>query len=315
MENPYKQAVGAAPATAEEQRMSDYQAAIGPNREYYLPRFEEFDRAGSAIGWHWPAFFATSPWFLYRKMWLPGILNLVYPFVLLIVCSIGAAFLIRPIQAHPVIFSLLLLALLAAPWFLLPMYANVLYWRHIGRLIEKMPRAVAQVPEKRVARLEREGGTGAGAMIAVCAGLAFFVIFIVGVLAAIAIPAYQDYTIRAQVTEGLNLATPVKAAVAEFYAKAGTWPGQADLGAEVPSGKYVAKVVVKGGSVIIIYGRDANTKLQQQGLALGPAVSAQGDIVWICGNADAPAGVVRAPGPTGSDLPNKYLPSGCRPKT
>src|ERR1700730_7694954 len=50
------------------------------------------------------------------------------------------------------------------------------------------------------------------------------VVAIIGILAAIAIPAYQDYTVRAQVTEGLNLAAPVKAGVAESYANTGTWP-------------------------------------------------------------------------------------------
>ena len=318
MENPYKHAAvpaTTAPDTDEGRRIADYEVAIGPNRDYYLPRFEAFDRGSSKADWNWPAFFVTTPWFLYRKMWLPGILNLAYPFVLMFVLGIAAAFLSKPIQAHPGLFGLLLLALLAAPWVLLPIFANALYWRHVRNLIDRLPRAVAQAPERRVARLEQSGGTGVGAMIGVCAGLFFIFIFIVGVLAAIAIPAYQDYTIRAQVTEGLNLAAPVKAGVAEFYAKAGTWPEQSDLGGEVPSGKYVDQVVVKGGSVIIVYGHAANAKLQKQGLALAPVVSEQGDITWICGNADAPAGVLRAPGPTGSDLPNKYLPSSCRPKS
>jgi len=50
------------------------------------------------------------------------------------------------------------------------------------------------------------------------------VVAIIGILAAIAIPAYQDYTIRSQVTEGLNLASAVKTSVAEYYAQNGTWP-------------------------------------------------------------------------------------------
>ena len=53
-------------------------------------------------------------------------------------------------------------------------------------------------------------------------------LFIVGMVAAIAIPAYQDYTIRAQVTEGLNLASAPKAAVAEYYAQHGEWPLDAE---------------------------------------------------------------------------------------
>ena len=52
------------------------------------------------------------------------------------------------------------------------------------------------------------------------------VVAIIGILAAIAIPAYQDYTIRAQVTEGLTLASDIKAGVAEYMAQTGSWPGQ-----------------------------------------------------------------------------------------
>ena len=68
MTNPYAPA-RAAPSTPEEQRVADYEAAIGPNAGYYLQRFEDFDAGGSKLGWHWPAFFATSGWFVYRKMW------------------------------------------------------------------------------------------------------------------------------------------------------------------------------------------------------------------------------------------------------
>ena len=50
------------------------------------------------------------------------------------------------------------------------------------------------------------------------------VVAIIGILAAIAIPAYQDYTVRSQVTEGLNLASDLKAAVAETFAQTGSWP-------------------------------------------------------------------------------------------
>src|SRR5712671_6112438 len=88
------------------------------------------------------------------------------------------------------------------------------------------------------------------------------VVAIIGILAAIAIPAYQDYTIRAQVTEGLNLAGSLKAEVAEFYAQYGQWPtavtGVAGtLGhaaTEIPSGKYVSSVNINtAGTLVITY--------------------------------------------------------------
>jgi len=79
------------------------------------------------------------------------------------------------------------------------------------------------------------------------------VVAIIGILAAIAIPAYQDYTIRSQVTEGLNLAGDLKAGVAEWYAQTGEWPtDETDLGTSSASktGKYVTSVAIDTGTII-----------------------------------------------------------------
>src|SRR6202789_158109 len=82
------------------------------------------------------------------------------------------------------------------------------------------------------------------------------VVAIIGILAAIAIPAYQNYTIRAQVTEGLTLADGWKTAIAEYYASTGLWPVQASLsGTTVSVGKYESGVtVMTGGEIQITYG-------------------------------------------------------------
>ena len=146
------------------------------------------------------------------------------------------------------------------------------------------------------------------------------VVAIIGILAAIAIPAYQDYTIRSQVTEGLNLASAVKAGVGEAYANSGTWP--ADLtaaggdAANPPAGKYVSSVAVSNGTIVITYGVDANTQIAGKILALKPLVSANNDVIWVCGRATAPAGAIESTGGNSgantTDVLGKYLPSNCR---
>jgi type IV pilus assembly protein PilA len=148
------------------------------------------------------------------------------------------------------------------------------------------------------------------------------VVAIIGILAAIAIPAYQDYTIRAQVTEGLNLASSVKAAVSESYADKGTWPADlAALGiAEEPSGKYVEGITVDTGTINILYGVDANAdNLAGEILSLKPLVSTNGDVIWVCGDAAAPANAQEAATASaastttfGTNSKGKYLPSNCR---
>ncbi len=309
MENPYSHAAAvAAPSSPEAQRLADYEAAIGPNSGYYLKYFEQFDAGESKASWHWPAFFVSSWWCLYRKMWLPGILTLVWPWILAFI--LGITFAIT--QPPPAVMIGIGGILLIAPYILLPIFANALYWRHIHGLVQRLPNSVASVPEKRIARLERNGGTGVGPMIAVLVGGGFIFIFVFGILAAIAIPAYQDYTISSQITEGLNLAGPLKAAVAEHYAQTGNWPDQAELGVDPPSGNFVTEVSVSGGSVVITYGNQVNPKLAGQKLAILPGVTAMGDVIWACGNHALPDGAVSGSGPYGSDVENKYLPAACR---
>jgi type IV pilus assembly protein PilA len=148
------------------------------------------------------------------------------------------------------------------------------------------------------------------------------VVAIIGILAAIAIPAYQDYTIRAQVTEGLNLAADLKAAVAENYASSGQWPvDNTEVGiTAAKSGKYVDTVEISNGTININYqGSQANANLSAAPiLSLRPMVSLNGDVIWVCGYADVPTGAIDPPAAnpaadasTTSVLP-KYLPKTCR---
>ena len=142
------------------------------------------------------------------------------------------------------------------------------------------------------------------------------VVAIIGILAAIAIPAYQDYTIRSQVTEGLNLAGDLKAGVGEWYAQTGSWPSLAQIGvtggATAKGAKYVTGVDVVGGVITITYGGQANSKILGKKLSLTPGTNANGDVAWVCGKATTPSGVSLASGTNATDAADKYLPASCR---
>jgi type IV pilus assembly protein PilA len=148
-------------------------------------------------------------------------------------------------------------------------------------------------------------------------------VFVVGILAAIAIPAYQDYTIRAQVSEGLNMAAEPKAAVQNAFRRTRSAPAdRIDAGMsaapEDTYGMYVASLDVSGGTILVTYGENANAMIAGGTLALQPYVFSDGSVVWRCAYGSVPSGgtAMDRHAPTSADMTNiemKYLPSACRP--
>jgi uncharacterized RDD family membrane protein YckC/Tfp pilus assembly major pilin PilA len=140
---------------------------------------------------------------------------------------------------------------------------------------------------------------------------------IAGILAAIAIPAYQDYTLRSQVSEGLVEASTYKMAVVEAIAD-GHDPSTLDnetLGlTDSPTSRYLASIYVQGGAIQLTYGGDAGSALKQQTLTLAPGLTSTGEVIWACGYADMPSGAspLLVDHAEYSSVEPKYLPSQCR---
>ncbi|WP_198084507.1 pilin [Variovorax sp. E3] len=123
------------------------------------------------------------------------------------------------------------------------------------------------------------------------------VVAIIGILAAVALPAYQDYTIRARVTEGLSLGDAAKTAVAETtQTNGGNLPAtQAATGyvSAAATANVISVAIVAGGGVTITYSAVAGNGT----IILQPVVQAGGEVTWTC---------------TGGTLLAKYRPANCR---
>jgi type IV pilus assembly protein PilA len=142
------------------------------------------------------------------------------------------------------------------------------------------------------------------------------VVAIIGILAAIAIPAYQDYTVRAQVTEGMNLAGAVETGIADYFANTGSFPtALSSVGiSSSPTGKYVSNITLAGGAIVVTYGLQANSNVLNQNLTLTPYTDGNEDIIWVCGAHTPPTGAVLVGGVVAgvTTVADKYLPQTCR---
>ncbi len=149
------------------------------------------------------------------------------------------------------------------------------------------------------------------------------VVAIIGILAAIAIPAYQDYTVRAKVTEGLNLASAAKTAIAEGYQSndvAGVTAVSANW-VNAPS-KYVSNLTISASGVIDIKYSANVAQISGKDLTLTPSIGGgllsvaglTGNVDWSCAsstNATATARGLPVTAPTAAVL-NRYVPTECK---
>jgi len=127
------------------------------------------------------------------------------------------------------------------------------------------------------------------------------VVAIIGILGSIALPAYQSYSIRAQVSEGLSLTGPVKNAVVAFVNDNGTFPADnsdaALYSATSYAGSYVQSISVTRAVISVQYGNQANAQISGETVTLTAVVN-DGSVSWVC--------------ESGGTISNLYLPSSCK---
>lgn len=263
-------------------------AAIGPGAEHYLPIFLAREQGcRGTIGWHWPAFFTTFFWMLFRKMY--G-LAFAYLAIAVVLAQLAAPLLVINLgTAGAVLATLIYLGLAVLP----ALYAGSLYHRHCRKVIAFTQRYQPE-PQRQLRQIELSGGTS-GVAVPLIVLLAS--VPLIGVVAAIAMPAYQEYTTRSVTTAAHTQLRAAAASLDGYYqlhgrlpaslADAGVAPGQATQGLPLelhPDGML---------SVTLVQPRAVAGKALQ----LQPMLNDRGERAWRCSS---------------PDIQDRLLPMACR---
>ncbi len=265
---------------------------VGPKSAHYFTHAFRGFAAGSSVKWNWPVFFATFPWLLYRKMWLYSLGYMIgVPILLMITARVTAL-----AVGSGAGISFYFVPYFVVAFILAPMFATRLYYAHARNKIDNIK---ARTPSVEGQRLEvaRAGSTS---VIDTIAAVFLPLIALIGISAAISIPNYADYTVRVQVSEGLNLAGGAKAAVAEYYQDYKKFPSDNVAAGLAPAtdiqGKYVSSVRIEAGEIVVTYGNDADSDIRGDTLVIRPEASDQ-SVSFVCFSLD---------------IASKNLPTVCR---
>lgn len=181
-------------------------------------------------------------------------------------------------------------------WILAPMFCTRLYYGHARSKIGKIKLRTGSAEDQRL-EVARAGSTS---VVGIIVGVFVLFVPVIGIIAAISIPAYQDYTIRAQISEGLNLSGGAKAAVTDYYFDTNRLPPDNAAAGLAPAteiqGKYVSSVQISEGEVVVTYGNDSNQMIHGQVLVIRPDISDR-RVTWLCSSPSIAA---------------KHLPAACR---
>ncbi len=285
-------AEGATPTLVADDTVALYAAYVGPrNTAWYLERFQRADAAGRLqAGWNWPAALSNFYWMLYRKQYLAAVVYVLAPYVLLGLAF--GAFALGGVVAGAslaIMYLLFSLASLIVPG----LYGTALVQHAARRSIDEARRRHSDHPGQLAFVAARGGTSNVGLVVVIVLG----VITLLGILTAIAIPAYQDYTVRSRVAAAHAVGQRATVAVSAYYADHGQWPETlADAGFTLPaSGDVHALSVDSGNGVITVV--LAQDPVAGRSLLLAPIETTPGVFDWDC---------------MGLDLQPRHLPQACR---
>lgn len=255
-----------------------YKAFLGhKNQDYYLDKFNLFDRSPTSTRrWNWSASLLTFYWFLYRKMWGAALFYFLLPYLLMIPLGIVAG-IAGDSDAGDAIVGIGYLVYLLGIFIIPGIYGNTWYYRLAKKRIAGILKSTKDIEQQR-SKLATAGGTSQVVLIIV---VIFAVIAMIGILAAIAIPAYQDYVTRAKYEEANHYAQQATQSLTNYYQTYRVLPNTLDeTGFNIPKPPSIQEIEYLGKA------RTLNITIQD---SFSKEVTIQylanvsnGQLVWDC---------------------------------
>ena len=269
-----------------------YKAVIGPKHQAtYLAYFLKADGLGKPpMSWHWPGFFVTLYWVLYRKMWLPALIYFLLPYLFFVPLS----FVQTPFgKSSETFVTVATLGYFALTFLLPPLYANAMYYRHCKKQI-RLVQESSNNEQRQLGELTGRGGTSK-VMLALVAILGIFTF--IGIAAAIALPAFQDYKTRAAMADVHRVARSAGDAVTQYYAHNQRMPNSLEEADFVPPSTATIRTVKINKQNGVVSVTVALPPIDGKSLLLVPTTGAANALTWTC---------------MSDDIPKRLLPQACR---
>ncbi|WP_434777271.1 pilin [Neisseria sp. Ec49-e6-T10] len=270
-----------------------YGLFVGTNQAYYKKIFKRFDQQDSFVSWNWAAGFVTLFWLIYRKMWVRAVIYFFVPIASLILLSIVMAIL-TPFfkESIGLIFSILLFVVVIGLFLIPGLYGNSWYYRYTKNHVEQLSYYEDKQQIKRFC--QQKGGGNLVAVLIACGIGVFGFIFIGGMLAAIMLPAYNDYISKAQMERTLRETAPLQEQMSHFYQQKGYFPNSPETKLKFAD----VQVSRKSGKITIIMNQE-NQYFSGKKIQLKPVINPSNKRLegWTC---------------TSTEIKQKFLGKQCK---